>query len=444
MDDTTVAKMRQPRCGTPDHPVSRRRHRRRKRHNLQGSRWRKREIKYKIVSWPSERDHQRTRQELRQAFRAWRDVSAMTFTEVDASSDVKADITIGFEYSDHGDGEPFDGPGGTLAHAFFPIYGGDAHFDKSEPWVIGPTTGEGFDLFTVATHEFGHSLGLAHSNETTALMAPFYQPPSLDRDIVTQDDIEAIQELYGKNPDRLGDDRDRAADDHQGGEADPALCREGSLDALFTVTVRGRSRTYLFRGASYWRLADDGVMAGYPRDIADRWGGVPAYLDAVLVYSPRPAAADTLFFFKGSQVWRMTEMPIVDTGYPKRISEEFNGIPNKIDAAFTWRKNHKIYFFKGSQYWMFDYELAKAGIRGVRDVYPKSIDTWGGMPDDIDAVNTWKDGRTYFFKGDDYYKISDANIQVYPDYPRRTGPDWFGCPGTEDSTEETTTSGVRY
>ncbi|KAF0289578.1 Matrix metalloproteinase-24 [Amphibalanus amphitrite] len=362
MDDATVAKMRQPRCGTPDHPVSRRRHRRRKRHNLQGSRWRKREIKYKIVSWPSERDHQRTRQELRQAFRAWRDVSAMTFTEVDASSEVKADITIGFEYSDHGDGEPFDGPGGTLAHAFFPIYGGDAHFDKSEPWVVGPTAGEGFDLFTVATHEFGHSLGLAHSNETTALMAPFYQPPSLDRDIVTQDDIEAIQELYGKNPDRLGDDRDRAADDHQGGEADPALCREGSLDALFTVTVRGRSRTYLFRGASYWRLADDGVMAGYPRDIADRWGGVPAYVDAVLVYSPRPAAADTLFFFKTT----------------------------------------------------------------------------------IDAVNTWKDGRTYFFKGDDYYKISDANIQVYPDYPRRTGPDWFGCPGTEDSTEETTTSGVRF
>ena len=118
------------------------------------------------------------------------------------------------------------------------------------------------------------------------------------------------------------------------------------------------------------------------------------------------------FLLQGQQVWRMSTLPKVDDGYPKQISEEFKGIPNDIDAAFTWKRNRKMYFFKGSQYWRFNYEKAKAGRRAVSAKYPQKISVWKGVPENLDTVNTWKNGKTYFFKGSSYYKIRDRPLSV--------------------------------
>ena len=56
--------------------------------------------------------------EVKKALSVWSDFTDLTFTQRKSG---RVHIDISFLEGEHGDGDPFDGSGGTLAHAFFPV-----------------------------------------------------------------------------------------------------------------------------------------------------------------------------------------------------------------------------------------------------------------------------------------------------------------------------------
>ena len=133
-----------------------------------------------------------------------------------------------------------------------------------------------------------------------------------------------------------------------------------------------------------------------------------------------------MYFFKGSRYWRFSPDKTLDRGFPKKISDGFEGIPNNIDAAFVWSRNDKIYFFKGSEYYKFD---PKKKIP-VEESYPRPISNWDGIPNNINAALQYSNGNTYFFTEQQYYRFDEETSSVDrggPAYPRNTGDWWFGC-----------------
>ena len=124
------------------------------------------------------------------AFDTWAGVTAFTFERT--SDPLAANLKISFQVGDHGDGQAFDGPKGILAHAFGPV-DGRFHYDGAENWVVG-SVADSYDLQTVATHEIGHLLGLAHTPVKEAIMFASFSPGEIKG--LAQDDLDGIKALY--------------------------------------------------------------------------------------------------------------------------------------------------------------------------------------------------------------------------------------------------------
>ncbi|MGR3310790.1 MAG: matrixin family metalloprotease [Candidatus Brocadiales bacterium] len=200
-DKDTINLLNQPRCGVCDpSPAHRSVTGRLSPYVTVGAKWEKNSLLYRFLNSTPDLPIDRQREIIRDAFSRWAKSSALEFNEIQGAE--SPDLSIAWHHRSHGDGNPFDDGGGsdgnTLAHAFYPPprgggWAGSLHFDEFEQWKDQPG-GTGIRLYNVALHEIGHLLGLAHSQDTNAIMYAYY---SENRNDLRADDIAGIQSLYG-------------------------------------------------------------------------------------------------------------------------------------------------------------------------------------------------------------------------------------------------------
>lgn len=207
LDEITLERIQQPRCGVPDAPMSPE-----ATTTLASvvAKWNRNNIRWSLGKIASIIFREHIRSAIQTALKPWAEVTPLTFSEI--LPKLRPQIIVSFRDGGHPPC-PLVFGSRELAHAFYPpprggTFAGHVHFNENFRWSLDPhpkthpkrrplfpeMTG-GFDLASIACHELGHSLGLDHSDVYEAVMFPSFREGNIKRSL-HEDDITSIQALY--------------------------------------------------------------------------------------------------------------------------------------------------------------------------------------------------------------------------------------------------------
>ncbi|XP_046330276.2 neutrophil collagenase-like [Haliotis rufescens] len=433
VDDATFELMTSSRCGVPDNPEilasydDNTNTTKPLAYKLTGPKWKYSTIRWGISQFTSQLQRESQRKSLTDAFQRWQAVSDLKFVY----SEDKPDIDIRFVSRDHGDGSAFDGrsnkmKGNVLAHAFPPGSGGlsgDAHFDNDELWTIDVDNKdwERKYLEKVAAHEFGHSLGLQHSNVDGALMSAYYSGVKRTYDL-SDDDINAIQYLYGK-PDGWFPTL--------GGFVPTRAPTVPTCNSLFQAVVWGTDRKAygIYMDLAY-AINDGRYAQGIPQRLQTVFPGAPVEVD--FAFTMNQNRRTKTFMFMGPSVWRFTGYTL-DRDYPKGFN--VGQLPEPPISAVAVAENGlpSIFMFGRTKWWIWD----ETHYNVVR---PKGLDFqgfWSHNPSKYPLVTKYTDGDVYFIHNDNHVRLNARTARS--GYPKKGVPEWIlqSCPNTATTASRT-------
>ncbi|XP_016060308.1 PREDICTED: matrix metalloproteinase-9 [Miniopterus natalensis] len=274
-------------------------------------------------------------------------------------------------------------------------------FDSDRKWGFCPD--QGYSLFLVAAHEFGHALGLDHSSVPEALMYPMYsyteKPP------LHEDDVKGVQHLYG-GPRPKPEPRPPTTAPETQPTAAPTVCATGPPTARPSESPTAGPTGPPSTSPTGPRTAGPSAAPTAPLAPTESLDPEKNVCN-VDIFDAIAEIGGHLLFFKDGKYWRFSEAQGRRVQGPFLIRDTWPALPSRLDSAFEEPLTKKIFFFAGRQVWVYT---------GASVLGPRRLDKLGFGPEvaRVTGAVPRGGGKALLFSGQSFWRFDVKTQMVDP------------------------------